>query len=81
MMNTWEIVGWICTAVSLAGAWLNVKKVKWCFVLWLFSNAFWTVYDIYKQAYPQAVIFGIYFLTAVWGIREWFKKDAKNTNN
>ena len=68
-----EIIGWIISAVSLTGVVLNIKKKRVCFILWTFTNAFWCGYDIYKEAYPQAVLFFVYFLLAIWGIIEWRK--------
>ena len=68
-----EITAWIITGLSIIGTILNIKRIKFCFVIWAFINAFWFGYDIYKEAYPQAVIFFVYFILAIWGLIEWRK--------
>ncbi len=34
-----EIIGIIVTVVAVAGVVLNNRKYRWCFVLWMVSNA------------------------------------------
>ena len=36
---------WIITALSIAGVILNIQKKRICFVIWLFTNASWCIYD------------------------------------
>ena len=66
-----EYVMWFVTAASLAGVVLNIYKLRSCFYIWAVTNAAWCVYDIYKVAYPQAALMGIYFALAVWGAFKW----------
>jgi len=72
-----EIVAWIMTGLSIIGTILNIKKLKICFLFWLPTNVFWIIYDIYKGAYPQAVVFAVYFGLAIYGIIEWGRHDKK----
>ena len=72
-----ETIAWVMTALSITGTILNIKKMKICFWMWAVTNAFWVFYDISKGAYPQAVIFIVYFGLAIWGIIEWSKHDKK----
>jgi nicotinamide riboside transporter PnuC len=65
---------WIVTGFSLLGTVLNIKKKRICFTIWLFTNLAWTVYDFYIKNYPQAVLFAIYTILAIYGIYEWRKK-------
>lgn len=34
-----EITGWVATALALVGVWLNNRRSRACFGLWLVSNA------------------------------------------
>ncbi len=65
---------WPVVAASLLGTVANIYRRRWCFVLWAATNVTWTVYDIYKTAYPQAVLMAVYFCLAIWG---WFSWRAK----
>jgi nicotinamide riboside transporter PnuC len=64
---------WLVTAGSLIGTILNIKKKRICFVIWLVTNALWTAYDLYIKNYPQAGLFAVYVVLAVWGIIAWRK--------
>jgi nicotinamide riboside transporter PnuC len=37
-MHFIEIFGWLATAIALAGVWMNNRRRRACFVLWLISN-------------------------------------------
>lgn len=65
---------WLVTAASLIGTILNIKKKQICFVIWLFTNSLWCVYDFSIGAYAQAALFSIYVALAIWGIIEWRKR-------
>lgn len=69
----------IVTALSLVGTVANVYKKRWCFVLWLFTNLFWCLYDFYLKIYSQSVLFLVYFLLAIWGLRKWKISNSMNT--
>ena len=67
---------WILALLSLIGVWLNIKKKSSCFVIWLFTNASWTVYDFSINAYAQSALFLVYTILAVYGLYEWkYKKQ------
>lgn len=64
---------WVFTGLSIIGVVANIKKLKWCFVLWLFTNSAWCIYDYSIGAYAQSALFFVYVLLAIWGIYEWYK--------
>lgn len=66
-----ELLMWAVAAVSLVGTVANLHKKRWGFACWIGTNAVWVVYDIDKQAYPQAALMAVYFCLAVWGFRKW----------
>ena len=66
-----ERLMWIVSGASIVGTVANVHQKRWCFALWAFTNAAWTVYDVYKVAYPQAALQRVYFGLAIWGLRKW----------
>ena len=66
---------WVVTGLSILGTVLNIKKVKWCFWIWLFTNLSWCIYDIVINNYAQAVLFAVYTGLAIYGIVEWSKRN------
>lgn len=62
---------WTITALSLVGVLLNIYKRRECFWIWTATNFAWMCYDWHIGAHEQAVLFGVYFLLAVWGLKKW----------
>jgi len=62
---------WIIAVASITGTAANVLKKRWCFYIWLATNSFWCVYDIWLGCYAQAAIYVVYFGLAVWGLVTW----------
>lgn len=71
-----DLLSWIIAIFSLAGVILNTHKNKWCFVIWIFTNGFWCVFDLCKGLYSQSLLFFIYFCLAIYGFFKW-KINAK----
>ena len=65
---------WIVAAFSLLGVVLNIKKNRLCFAIWACTNFAWMVIDIHEGIYAQGMLFGVYFVLALWGLYEWRKK-------
>lgn len=71
-----EGIMWGVSIVSLVGVVLNIYHRRECFYIWTLTNGAWTIYDLYREVYPQAALMACYFILALWGIREWRKKPA-----
>lgn len=72
-----EYISYIVTAVSIAATIANAFKKRWCFIAWLFTNAFWCAYDFCIGAYSQSILFAVYFVISVIGLRKWKKAAAE----
>lgn len=70
-----EIFGMVCTVIAVAGVWLNNRKVRACFVLWLFSNAISMALHIGAGLYSLAVRDLIFLALAVEGLIIWRESD------
>lgn len=70
-MASADFVGWLVTAVCLAGTVLNVKKVRWCFHLWALGNIAWMAIDIRNGLYSRAFLDLVQLALAIWGALEW----------
>lgn len=62
---------WFLTAFSLLGVVLNIKRKKFCFIIWGVTNATWAIIDYQAGLIAQAALFAIYFCLAIWGLIEW----------
>ena len=62
---------WLVTSASLAATVANIHRKRWCFFVWVVTNALWAAYDVHKIAYPQAALQTIYCGLAMWGIYRW----------
>lgn len=67
---------WVLTVLSLIGVVLNIKQNPKCFLIWMFTNASWTIIDFYKDIPAQASLFFVYFCLAIWGFRSWRRKSS-----
>lgn len=67
----------IITVASIIGTVANIYKKKWCFIIWLFTNSSWMVYDFYIGAYAQSLLFAVYTGLAVWGLYKWAKEEKE----
>jgi nicotinamide riboside transporter PnuC len=70
------IYGWVVTAICLVGTILNVKKIKFCFILWTIGNFLWLMMDLYNHLYSRSLLDIVQLILAVWGYIVW-KKEMK----
>jgi nicotinamide riboside transporter PnuC len=62
---------WLVTLAALVGTVANIKRKRWCFAVWMVTNALWCAYDWHIGACAQAALFAIYTGLAVWGWFAW----------
>lgn len=62
---------WIIATAALIATWLNIKKDKRCFYIWMMTNSFWAIYDFNQAIYAQSFLFTIYFMLAAYGVWKW----------
>lgn len=68
------MLSWIFVGINILGSILNVFKNRYSYVLWLVGNIGYCIIGIYKEDYPQVVLFSIYSITSIIGLYNWFKK-------
>lgn len=62
---------WLLTAISLFGNWLNCRKVRACFVLWIACNLGWTWIDITGGVYSRAILDAVQIGFSIYGLWKW----------
>lgn len=68
---------YLITIASIIGTVANIFKKRWCFIIWIFTNALWFAVDTYNGLYSQAMLFAVYFWLSVWGLIRW-RNEARN---
>lgn len=68
---------WVVTGIAIIGLILNMRKDKWGYLFWGISNILFAVYDFYKVAYAQSILFVFYFITCIVGFILWGKNEKK----
>lgn len=68
-------IAYIVTALSMIGTFANSHKKRWCFLIWLCTNAFWCIYNFINGQYAQALLYVFNFCMSVTGLLKWKEKD------
>ena len=73
-----QYIAYFVTAASIIGTVANSMQKRWCFRVWLCTNAFWCVFNVMHRSYAQAILYAVYFILAIVGIVKWKKGEIKN---
>lgn len=71
-----DMIPYIVTAASIVGTVANSFQKRWCFYIWLCTNAFWSVFNAVNGSYAQALLYAFNFATAILGLIKW-KRNRK----
>lgn len=66
-------IAYIVTLASIIGTVANSFQKRWCFYIWLCTNAFWCIYNIINKQYAQALLYLFNFIMAIIGLVKWNK--------
>ncbi len=69
--GTMMILTYIITVLSIIATFANSMQKRWSFYVWLITNTFWCVYNYLNQEYAQALLFAVYMVIALNGLRKW----------
>lgn len=64
-------ISWFLTFLSIAGAVMNVRKMRSSFAVYTVANMGWVAVDIYYGVYAQAALFSVFTAISIWGWLEW----------
>jgi len=70
-MHAMDVIGWLATVVALLGVWLNNRRRRACFALWLISNTMTLCIHAAAGMWSLAVRDGAFFVLAVHGWWLW----------
>ena len=72
-------IAYIITALSIVGTVANSFQKRWCFVVWAFTNSFWSVFNIINGSYAQAILYAFNLAMAFIGLWKWRKNERQKT--
>jgi nicotinamide riboside transporter PnuC len=68
------VTRWTLVTLGIAGAILNARGMRASFIVWVVANAGMLSLNVATHRYPEAILFGVYLLTAVYGWLHWGRK-------
>jgi hypothetical protein len=76
-----QAIGWISTALVLAGYITNAKGyTKWAMLTWIVGDIGWITYDVYIRNYSHLALSGVIIVINLYGIyRLWKNSSIKKT--
>jgi hypothetical protein len=66
---------YVIMAVALAGTALNVRGVRWCWPVWMVSNAASGVYLAAGGMWTQGLLQAVFLLAGAWGWVAWGRAE------
>ena len=69
----------IITTLSVVATWMLTRKILEQWHVWIIANAIAIAVYVFKGMYPTVILFIVYFVMAVEGLREW-KRDYYRNN-
>lgn len=68
-----NLLPYAVTLLAIVGTVANAFQKRWCFGIWLCTNAFWVVFNIIHASYAQAILYTFNFAMAIIGLVRWKK--------
>ena len=62
---------WLVAGAALFATWLNIRKVRICFLIWFVTNVAWAAYDFAHGLPAQGVLMAVYSGLALYGFHHW----------
>ena len=72
-----ELIGWLISAVAIAGGIAAVMKHKINFILYLTSDLAWIVWGIATKAYSQIPMWVVFSILCGAGYINWRRLEKK----
>lgn len=75
-MDPIDLAAWIATLIALLGVWLNNRRRRACFALFLISNAITFALHAAAGMWPLGARDAAFFLMAIHGWRLWAAQSS-----
>lgn len=68
----------VLTIISLCGTYLNCKKAKICFIIWIACNIGWTYIDFNSRVYSRMMLDIVQTAFCVYGYINWIDEKGED---
>lgn len=68
-----HMFSYIVSIIAIIGSILNIQGKKSCFVLWIFTNTFFSIHNFIINEYSQGLLFIVCGIISICGIVKWNK--------
>lgn len=72
-----EIIAYFATALTIIGTVANSLQKRWCFIVWICTNAFWSIYNFSAGQVAQAALYIFNLIMAVVGLVKWGRQPKR----
>ena len=73
------MIDWMMAGVALFGTYLNLKKNRAGFALWMISNLYWMIHNFSIDEYAQCLLYAAFLGLAIWGFLAWKTEESQNS--
>ena len=73
-----ETIGWLTTGIALAGVLANNRRLRWCFLVWMVSNAISAGLHAHAGMWALTARDSAFFALAIHGWIAWGKPQKEN---
>lgn len=73
-----QFIQWIAIFLSFLGIYLNIKKIKWSFIIWTIGNLIWIYINFISGLPVQSLLFIGYSVVNLYGFYKWRKNENIN---
>lgn len=70
----------LIVAISFYGSFLNARKKRGCFVMWITSGLLWAIVDVLAAKYWRMLLDLVQVIFSIYGLWNWKRKEV-NTKN
>jgi len=70
-----ELIGTVATILAITGVVLNNRRIRWCFAIWMCSNALTLVIHAQTDVWSLVVRDAVFLVLAVEGWIRWGRND------
>ncbi len=71
----------LIASLSVVATWMLTRKYLEQWYVWIFANAIAVAVYLASGLYPTAILFMVYFVMAIVGVREWRKSVATGSKS
>ena len=65
------MIGWICFVATCVAMYLNIKKIRWCFAIFVVVNCWWIYLNAAAAQWSMLVNWIVFDIFNVVGFIKW----------